>query len=635
MVGASKILTVSYGTFSCTLEGFDDSFDTMKAIAEYFRDLAADDRYFGAEPPTPDAEMLQRIAEREIRKRVETQIGEDGIVLRPARLPGASSEMRSPPARGAAPPAAEDAPVSGPRSDDETESVAAKLARIRAVVENARAAAPAMPTDAAPPMAWDDTGPEEDAPAPDTEGSPDPKWPDPAAEAPDTPIAEPSAEAATGPTPPVPGHGAPINEAASPPPEAGQPTAADAHGNADDARAGRGAAHAPPTLTAGPTADTVQATPPAPRPRARVLKLKRADLAARAPDPVAPAPETPPAAVPHPPPVAEDGRLPEALEAELQADLAAARAEFEAEWQTTPAPAQPTTDSGRTMPERAENAAPAAAEDAETKAEGADEPRAPEATKPAGETAPQPADDAPTTPRPDPKAVETALQRLWDETNTKLDGAEQQRRRASIAHLKAAVAATFADRKTDGAGRRPDEENARRPYRQVLAKVVRGNRETPRPEERQRLAPLMLVCEQRVDRPRTAPRDTAGAIRPRRVVPDAGAEDEAPRPVGNIFADEPDFSEFVAERGVSGMADTLEAAAAYLLKHEGHDCVSRPQVIRLAMSHLGQDTKREEVLRAFGSLLRVGTFKKVRRGMFVMPGLTTGCGLDGPERRHA
>jgi hypothetical protein len=135
---SNKVLTVSYGTFSCTLEGFDDSFGMMKEVAEYFRDLAEQDRFFGAEPPKLDAEMLTILAKRSNQIGIAARTEGTNVVLTPSQRSQDPAPVASAPeAQRIETPIADHTPVA---SGEPSLTLEERLQKIRSVV-NAKSAA--------------------------------------------------------------------------------------------------------------------------------------------------------------------------------------------------------------------------------------------------------------------------------------------------------------------------------------------------------------------------------------------------------------------------------------------------------------------------------------------------------------
>ncbi|SDW56750.1 hypothetical protein SAMN05444358_1011170 [Ruegeria halocynthiae] len=562
MVQNNKVLTVSYGTFSCTLEGFDDSFETMKAIAEYFRDLAADDRYFGSEPPQPDAEMLTRIAQRDATQRVEASQNEAGLLLRATEPTAAAAPTPAtiapvptleavqpvaevvPPTPAPAAPQAEPAPAA--------DSIAAKLQRIRAVVSHSDTA-PAAYTDEEDSGFLQPVKPQVDAisaafeagaldPA-DLEGPTDEIAP--VAEPEIAPAAEPEIEQPAEPEQMEDSAELPVQEEEEP----SATTPALVEQDESDVTA---------MISAVNSEDSSEQDE---APEQTPAEITDKDVLFSDLDDTDEMEDEGPSNILNDDETTDDDTIDEDMidEDDSESDLSnLAQGVISAE------------DEALLLDEitlvESELAANTAAE------------------------------------LPDMSGLDQDVSRLMDKAGAQLDDPATTDQRETYSHLRTAVAATEAERK-DGDD---TSQSAEDDYRGDLASVVNPRRpEVEVTSERpvtDAAAPLKLVAEQRID---TDAAD-AGPVTPRRVtsVDDEPADEEG------------GFATFAQEQGAQSLPDLLEAAAAYLSFIEGQEQFSRPQLMNKVRSLKQESFNREESLRSFGQLLRDGKIEKAGGGRF-------------------
>ncbi|MEL7212859.1 MAG: hypothetical protein AAGK92_09375 [Pseudomonadota bacterium] len=607
----------------------------MKAIAEYFRDLAADDRYFGAEPPTPDADMLARIAEREIERRVDARFDGENVVLRASETaPAAAAALASEAVETAAEALDEPAPapVEKPVEEVVEASEETPVANIEAetVATDVEEVAPSADTTDANDAADDDAiaafmaeTPVEDVVEVET----------PVIETP-TPVVHPDADSIAAKLQRIRAVVAPgednddsiftEDQHADPMEEAPADVIAEVDAESIDVEEDFEETAQTLDAEAEPIVEVVEAEPIAQvEEKAYDEEVEADDVDISAVMSALSEEETPAdestVEAEADEPVEADAEEPAqgrvfkvkstALEAALAADAeatetAAADEDLDAEDAQDTAEADD-IDMSIFEEDDSDDADSdlSPEEEAELMAELAEVARDTEA-----ETAQDRDGAAILASLDDP---EPAIDRIMEKTNDALETPENGRKREAISHLKAAVAATEADRKLNG--EETQSEDQTESYREDLAQVVRPKRATPIASTRTRptrpAAPLKLVAEQRVDTTTADAAAPSSPVRPRRISKTQAATQDS----------EGGFAEFAQSAGASELPDLLEAAAAYTAYVEGRENFTRPQVMRRAAAVAGKDGfSREDGLRSFGQLLREGKINKLSRGQFVV-----------------
>ena len=641
---SSKVLTVSYGTFSCTLEGFENSFDMMKTVAEYFRDLAAEDRFFGAEPPKLDAEILGILEQRGKQLGINTrQSGDTSIVLTPSQsYDEETSEEASAPATDPTTPFSTPAlPIDERLDRIKAATIADTVPAVYTEDEHANDVAAdhgetaeetsAGADIAAPSEETDDLvdelptivdhiefedEPENITPDEDVVGQPEVSAEDETQETavveeivvhPEIDPAPITDEAIEEDADKVAEHHHAIGNAEAPeesPVETTtEETLIDPHDGDDGAET---------------TAEEIEDEEPA---VSEMVSEADDDGEETAADTV----------------FADDALEMDEFEAALTQDLMETDDEVEGRVAQDTAADDSSNefdDTDEDEPEVAEDRVPLRLEQpVEEERIPLRKPRvhvinvspAPAAEQTEEEKtdnvmndddAPQPvAVRRPTRPvaksrRETSEPVDTAdVSRLMDETDQQMAKPESNRRRNALAHLRAAVAATIADKSLG-----KDDKDSTEAYRNDLAKAVRPRR--PEPSGARKSAPLRLVAEQRIDEPAAeAPEIAVPAPAP---TPDVAVNDTHATQAEPVkSSDFADFGQFAAHVGAHSLEAKLEAAATYLSQIRGIDQFSRPQLLRtVKLSGTEDDFSREESLQHFAHMLRTGKLARKEDGLF-------------------